>query len=64
MKIVELTYRKRGRVVGREASRIENESLTLSGDYPTRQAELEALGYQVERRVRRDWPAFAKAQES
>jgi hypothetical protein len=58
MKIIELTIRRNGRVTSREACRPQNEGKTLTGRYPTRQAELEAAGYTVERRVVNGWPKW------
>jgi len=58
MKVIELVIRKAGRVVAREASLVENEGKTLTGQYATRTDELQALGFEVERIELDDWPTW------
>lgn len=63
MRIVELIIRKKGRIRGREACLAINEGVTLTGKFPTRKEELEAQGFQVERRIVNTWPKWALRRE-
>jgi hypothetical protein len=61
--IVVLTVRRGRRILQREACRIQNEALTLSGKYPTRFEELKAVtrpGNDVTREVVHAWPDWLR----
>jgi hypothetical protein len=59
-KIIELVYRKHGRIVGREACRARNEHRVSLTGRVSREAELRKAGYTVTRRILNDWPSYAR----
>lgn len=65
MKVVILTVRKNGRQRGQEACLLKNEGKTLTGKYPTRLQELQAVyaddpSVTIERVVSGTWPEWAQ----